>query len=255
MPDCSSVTEPPCGGRIESLPLGEEDSLTLLLVTTGEPSGFEEVDADPVAAAVIGWVNAEAEPMPPIVIPLYGILVVWTPRRAALVADVVRMPVVRDAALSFSRRQAELVRIEREAESLLGTTGDDCRFGFSFSANDLAHVERLAARHRRAVIAQIALANISSEIRRPPPHPPTLAGQVGERLRDRLRLTERLESAEGKLEIAEQVYTSCGQRSSEFLIGRRQMALEWIIILLLAAETLLLVVDLLSSTSAPGGTT
>lgn len=247
---------PPAGGRIEHHLLATDASLELLLVHSETPSGMEETSADTPVSRAIAWLMEEAAPeaAEPVIVPLYGMLVAWTARRAAIVADAGRLETARDAVVAFSRLEAELGRIERETDSLLTATGEDTRFGFTFSTEDLEHLDRLASQYRRAVAARVSLARVAADVRRTPPHPPTLAGQIGERLRDRLRLVDRLESLEGKAEIAEQVYATCGQRSSEFLIGRRQMTLEWIIILLLAMEGLLLMVDLLSSTGFPGGT-
>jgi hypothetical protein len=251
--DCSPPPpEPPPGGRIVREPLATDPPLELLLVPTGGPAGIDESDADPLADAATAWVTAAPadDPAPPVSVPLYGLLVVWTPRRAAVVADAGRLDAARGAVVAFSHLETELGRIEREVESLLAATVEDARFAFTFTDRDSGQSDRLAAHHRRAVAARIGLARIAADVRRPAPHPPTLAGQIGERLRDRLRLADRLEAAEGKAEIAEQVYATCGQRSSEFLIGRRQMGLEWIIILLLAIETVLLAVELLSSSSS-----
>jgi uncharacterized Rmd1/YagE family protein len=69
---------------------------------------------------------------------------------------------------------------------------------------------------------------------------------VGERLRDRTRLAERLEHAVERADLVERVYAACGDRIGDFAISRRHSALEWVIILLLAAELVLLCVDLLA---------
>jgi hypothetical protein len=229
--------------------LATDPPLEILLVPTDGPAGVEELAADPLADAGTAWVMAglSDDPAPPVIVPLYGLLVVWTRRRAAVVADAARLETARQAVVAFTRVEAELFGIERETDALLVATAEDARFGFRFTENDRGHLDRLADHHRRAVATRIGLARIAAEVRRPAPHPPTLAGQIGERLRDRLRLVDRLESAEGKAEITEQIYATCGQRTSEFLIGRRQMGLEWIIILLLAVETVLLAVELLAS--------
>jgi uncharacterized Rmd1/YagE family protein len=80
-------------------------------------------------------------------------------------------------------------------------------------------------------------------------YPPTLASQVGERLRERLRLQERLEASGGRLEAQERVFELCSQRLTEFSLARRGHTLEWIIIVFLAAQTVLWLLDLLGSAS------
>jgi uncharacterized Rmd1/YagE family protein len=82
---------------------------------------------------------------------------------------------------------------------------------------------------------------------RPAPQPPTLAGQLGERLRDRGRVLERLEQAGEQADLLERVYSGCGDRAAEYLTSRRHATLEWVIILLLAVEVVLITVDLLAT--------
>lgn len=78
-------------------------------------------------------------------------------------------------------------------------------------------------------------------------HPPTLASQIGERLRERTRMADRLELVEGKLESQEHIYELCSHRTSEFMVARKGHHLEWVIIILLLVQTVLLMLDLLSS--------
>lgn len=85
----------------------------------------------------------------------------------------------------------------------------------------------------------------------PPLHPPTLASQLGERLRERTRLVERHEFATQQAELAERVAEACGQRALEAGIARRQLGLEWAIVVLLVVQTALLVVELLSQRATP----
>jgi len=82
-------------------------------------------------------------------------------------------------------------------------------------------------------------------------HPPTLASQLGERLRERTRLLERQEFASQRADLAERVAEACGQRALEAGIARRHTALEWTIVVLLVVQTALLVVELLAQRATP----
>ena len=84
-------------------------------------------------------------------------------------------------------------------------------------------------------------------LQRPTPQPPTLAGQLGERLRDRTRVVERLEHAVEQADLLERVYAGCADRMAEFVTSRRHLTLEWVIILLLVAEVVLITIDLLAT--------
>ena len=91
------------------------------------------------------------------------------------------------------------------------------------------------------------IARLSPRIHLPPEHPPTLAGQLGERLRDRSRLADREEFADEQLDTIIRLYETSGQRVSEFTLAHREYILIWVIVLLLGAEILLLLIDLLPS--------
>ena len=82
---------------------------------------------------------------------------------------------------------------------------------------------------------------------RPAPQPPTLAGQLGERLRDRTRVSSgssmqssRPTSLSGSTPPAETAWRSSSRRGGT-------CTLEWVIILLLAAEVVLITVDILAA--------
>ena len=84
-------------------------------------------------------------------------------------------------------------------------------------------------------------------VQRPAPQPPTLAGQLGERLRDRTRVLDRIEHAVEQADLLERVYAGCGDRVAELVASRRHLPLEWVIILLLAAEVVLITIDILAA--------
>jgi uncharacterized Rmd1/YagE family protein len=88
--------------------------------------------------------------------------------------------------------------------------------------------------HLRARLARIAPAVLA-----PPIYPPTLASQVADRLRERLRIVARHEAASIQADVFRDTYDMCGQRASDFMLARTGHRLEWVIIVLLAAQLLL----------------
>ena len=92
-----------------------------------------------------------------------------------------------------------------------------------------------------------SLLRIAPHLNRAPIYPVTLASQMGERLRERGRLSDRIEASVEQIEVLERLYEMCGQRASEFMLSRNETTLEWIIITLLAMDTILLIVDAMLS--------
>ncbi|MFM8892393.1 MAG: hypothetical protein ACKOTB_12365, partial [Planctomycetia bacterium] len=108
-----------------------------------------------------------------------------------------------------------------------------------------------AGDYREAVSIGRRLALLAPAVHTPPLHPPTLASQVGERLRERARLVERHEFAVAQADLAERVSESCSHRAGDARVARQQTALEWAIVVLLLIQSVLLVVDLLARERLP----
>lgn len=237
----------PSGATIERLSLADGGTLELavLAVPVVDAAAHDAVAADMLASGVIWATTAPHEP--PLTVPLYGTHVTWSPRRAVAIGPADRLPAMRAAILEFTDREAELRDIERRLAGLLGHVDGDALLAFGFDEASLPRRQELAGRFREAVSLRRRLAVLAPALHRPAPQPPTLAGQLGERLRDRTRLVERLEHAVEQVDLVERVYGVCGERSADFLISRRHATLEWIIIVLLAAELVLVTVDLLAT--------
>jgi uncharacterized Rmd1/YagE family protein len=94
------------------------------------------------------------------------------------------------------------------------------------------------------------LVRLNPRLHFPPIYPPTLASQIGERIRERTRLVERAEFASQQLEVYERVYEQAGERRNEFLLQRSSNQLEWVIILLLVAQIILVLVEMLGGQGA-----
>lgn len=228
----------PDGSRIEpdALP-GHGD---LLLVPVAEAGGAE------LMPQLLAWVEQTAS-VPPTVVELYGTITIWTPGRAAVATLADRLPRATAAVTEFAATAAELAAIEGAIAALWADYEADLSCGFAVTAADAGRLPKLAERYRQSMSLAGRLARLSPHVHRPPEHPPTLAGQIGERLRDRCRLADREEFADDQLEVIVRLYEGCGQRVSDRILAQREHVLTWVIVLLLAAETVLLLVDLLAA--------
>ncbi|MBU6309005.1 MAG: hypothetical protein KJS77_04605 [Planctomycetes bacterium] len=234
---------------VERMPLagGGVFELALVTIPTVEAATHDAVIAELVGRAA-SWVSAAAPGGdPPLTVPLYGTHVVWGPRRAAAIGPTDRLAAMRSAIIEFADREAELRDIEREIAAALPHVDRDSAVAFEADDHALSRRKELSARFTAAISLRRRLAVLAPVLQRPAPQPPTLAGQLGERLRDRTRVVERLEHAAEQADLLERVYSGCGDRVAEFVSSRRHLTLEWVIILLLAAEVVLITIDLLAN--------
>ena len=231
------------------LPCGEE---LLLVAMPQEHDGYgQPPHGTPLLAeAATAWVAAATPAATVISVPLYGCHVVWAPGRAAVIGAPSRLEALATAVTDFADREADLRHLEQRCAELLESLDRDAPHAFAVDERTFDQRDALAARFREAVAVRGRLARAAPAVHAPPVHPPTLASQLGERLRDRTRLAERHEFAVDRAELAERLYEACGQRAAEFGIARRQQGLEWAIVVLLVIQTTLLIVDLLARGAA-----
>ena len=248
-PGTIPVTGLPPDTTVERMPLADGGAFEVALVPLQQGAAAADEGAIGELLARTGsWVAAAAPGGdPPVLMPLYGTHVLWTSRRAVAIGPADRLDAMRSAIVDFAEREAELRDIERRIASALDHLDDDAALAFHVDDRALPRRHALAARFVEAVSLRRRLAVLAPVLQRPAPQPPTLAGQLGERLRDRTRVVERLEHAVEQADLLERVYTGCGDRLSEFASSRRHLALEWVIILLLAAEVVLITLDLLAN--------
>lgn len=240
----------PSDAAIERLPLGAARTLELAALARdaadADDAAAHDAEMADLVARTTAWARGRDADLPT-VIPLYGTLVVWSRQRAAIIGPSDRLPQMRAAVVEFAGQDTELRDIESGIAETLAHVDADAPLAFLFDERALPRRGELAARFSQAVSLRRRLALLAPAVQRPAPQPPTLAGQLGERLRDRTRIVERLESAIDQTELLERVYTSCGDRAGECATSRRHATLEWILIILLATEVILLTVDLLAA--------
>jgi len=220
--------------------------VTVLLVPTNDLE-------DPALTAKV-WAFVEPDVPPELrrgfLIMLHGARIIWTPGRAGLIASADRLEALRRAVVDFSFHDGEIRDIEAELAQVWPHLKADTPLSFRFDVRAMARRDELAGRFEQVVGMRARLVRVDPAIHRPPVHPPTLASQLGERLKERTQIAERIEFVDGQLELLESVYEMCAQRSNEFVIARNEARLEWIVIVLLAVETLALIIDLMTATGS-----
>lgn len=220
-----------------------EERLKLLLIAA---TNLEETGAMDRAR---DWVEAQvaAAPGSSLMLQLQGAKLVWSPGAAAIIAAEGRLALVRQAVVEFSFYEGALRRVERELAGGWGELEADSPLAFDFNESSLGRRQELGRRFQKVISLRADLAKIVPLVHRPPVYPPTIASQIGDRLRERARLIDRLEFASNQLEVYERVYDLCGQRSSDFAQSHKGHVLEMIIIVMLVIQTVLIVVEQLSS--------
>lgn len=237
----------PPSTHIETLSIAAGVSHTLLLVPRADDSSPEAIDT------LRRWVAEQTADRPrhrielPILLRLYNVDIAWSPSRSAALAADDRFGSIREAVSDFTRLEADLAAIEDGIAAAWPAYEADLPHAYGFSDSSIVLRDTLLTRYGNVKSLQGKLARLTKQITQPAPQPPTLAGQIGERLRERLRVEDRDEAADGELEVLSDHYDACGQRASDFMIARREQTLSWIIIVLLATETLLFAIDLLSN--------
>jgi hypothetical protein len=199
------------------------------------------------AEATISPMASSYHPIKSILLTLQGVQVIWQADRAIVFAEPHRMDLVCQALIEATYYEQELRRIEGEIDSGWEQTQADSALAFEFNEQDLPLKESLSKRFQDVLALRVHLARLVPQILVPHVYPPTIASQIGERLRERTRMPERLELIEEKLSAQEQVYDHCTQRAGEYIVARKGHILEWIIIALLFLQTLLWIVDFLAS--------
>lgn len=243
----------PITARIRRVMVPPGRAFDLLVVPAeGDPAGSGEwAEQARLWAAAAGALPDQpaAHPAVPVMIPLYGCHVIWSPARGVVLGPTDRLDQLQTTLLDFAGREGELADLERRGGGLLTATETDAPAVFEFDEREHERRAELASRFQEAVAVRRGLAALGPAVHVPPVHPPTLASQLAERLRDRTRLAERHELATNRADFVLQIYEACGQRASEFRIARRQMGLEWAIIVILLAQMALMVVELVTSRS------
>lgn len=194
-----------------------------------------------VPPAVDAWIDAAADTDPAAAfwMAFQGSRIRWSPRRCAILAPAERLATIRRAVIEVSEHDRTLRQVERAMEDAWPELDTDAPLAFDFGERSVGRRDELRDRLGRVLHLRARLARMAPAVLAPPVYPPTLASQVADRLRERLRIVARHEAASIQADVFRDTYDMCGQRASDFMLARTGHRLEWVIIVLLAAQLLL----------------
>ena len=241
------VAFPPAIGRwavllstdpAEGLPVAANE-LLVLTVAANVTSLSEHEEAE-LMTQLKDWVDSGQSDLEPasLMMTLQGARIFWSPGRIALLAPEERLETVCAALVEASFYEGELRTIEQTLTDGWPQLETDLPLAFEFQEKSIGKRKKLQQQFQQSLLLRAQLARISPHVHCPHLHPPTLASQVGERVRERTRMVHRHESLSDQLEVFERVYELCGERASNFMLTRSGNILEWIIILLLLTQIL-----------------
>jgi hypothetical protein len=212
-----------------------------VLSVTGHPNALN------VTEELLAWVLASQPPTapPPLTITLHGSHVIYGAGCVALLTAAERLDSLLLAVVDFHYHEQQLQKLERAVAASWGQLQADTPLAFAVTVRDLERLESVASQGQNLANVRMQLARLGPHLNRPGTHLSTLANQLGERLRERARVVERLETLAEQLEVSERVYEMASQRLNEFRLSRQEQVLEWTIIILLATQTLLLLLEYL----------
>ncbi|XZE53733.1 hypothetical protein SH139x_005500 [Planctomycetaceae bacterium SH139] len=151
--------------------------------------------------------------------------------------------------------EREVGRLESELAANWSRWEDDIPLSFQFGERHLGARAQLLENHNAVRIFRSRLERLSSAIHAPHVYPPTYASQASERYRERAQLAHRHEVLSEQLQSFTELYDSCAQRTSDYMIARTGHQLEWAIIILLVIQVVFSTFDILTSLEASDATT
>jgi hypothetical protein len=132
----------------------------------------------------------------------------------------------------FCRLYARVENVEKQVAQLLKTTRQDTVYSGKMDKNVLPEFERLADKNRTAMVLRIEYAEIKRAVAESGNS--RQSGKLLSELLDECQLEIRLELLDEEIEIAEEVYSNCVERLSDFdYFWREYWAEIWIIVILL----------------------
>lgn len=206
-------------------------------------------ESQPNLQQAMTWAAAgvDSRELPVQLMTFQGIQICWTRRRFAILAEENKIESLIRVLLEHAYYESELEAIERSAAENWPLLERDLPAAWEFNVNHSASGETLAKRFASVMLDRARLARVLPYAHSPHVHPPTLASQVAERLRERGRMSYRHEALVEQMEVYQQVYELCGDRANEFKLTRSSNTLEWIIIVMLFAQLILAAFDILNS--------
>jgi hypothetical protein len=194
------------------------------------------------------WVDATTtSKSPKQMLTLQGSQIYWNATRVAILTAPERLETLRNALIETCWFDAELTSLERELAATWPEMQHDAPLAFAFDEKSIPRRKELQGRYERVVSIRSRMLRMSPHINCMHIHPPTLASQVSERFRERVRLLHRHEILGDQLEVFESVYDTLGQRMNDFIQSRTGHILEWIIIVVLLIQMVMWGFEILTS--------
>lgn len=236
-------------------PSAADDDLLVLAVPIVADDMVDETHGE-IFAQVRAWTDdiAVVEPAPctprqSLMMTLQGVKVFWNHGRLAILAPPERIETVRKALVEVSFYEAALRDIERTLGAAWPQLDADMPLAFESSDRSTGERAQLRERFQQVLRLRAQLARLAPHVHCPHLHPPTLASQAAERLRDRTQLVHRHEFVDDQVDVFERVYEMCSQRANDFKLTQSSNLLEWIIIALLLAQCVFIGMELLTGMS------
>ena len=229
--------------------LGDLTPAACSLVVVAVPAPAEDQPAQAGAAREALLARHDIPATAVTLLGLQGAHLVSAPGWIVVLAAEDRLEVAVEAAVTACITDAELRRVETSLASSWGPLRSLAPAAFEPTPATLAGRAQLQEAYGALLELRETTTRLGPRVMVPHVYPPTLASQVGERLRERLRMYERFELLEPTLLAQEQVHGLVAERVGETLNARKGHALEWTIILLLGAEVVLLLFDMMVSSA------
>jgi hypothetical protein len=209
---------------VKNLPYANEPAVADQLLIMIVPAASREIEPDAenrILAQMRSWVEA-ATPKHPAsqLLTLQNARIFWSPERIAILAPADRLETVCEALIEATFYETEISAIERQLGTAWPQLEKDMPLAFEFEANSIPQRKQLRRRFQEVLLLRAKLARLGPHVHCPHLHPPTLASQIGERLRERTRLVHRHEFLTEQLEVFERVYEMCSQKASDFMLAR-----------------------------------
>jgi hypothetical protein len=222
------------------------------LVILSVPITVEQKDDVELLAAARDWVDAKKPAGSPesLMMTLQGVRIYWNYGCFAILATKDRLETVRAALIEASYFEGQLRDIEKALADSWHQLEADANLAAEFSQTTAARKKELSQRVQQTLLLRAKLARMCPYLDCPHLHPPTLASQVSERLRERTRMEYRHEFVSDQIEAFEGVYEMASQRMNDFFHTRAGTNLEWVIIILLLVQILLYGFEILTYTGS-----
>ena len=171
------------------------------------------------------------------------VLVSWRPGRAVVQAPPQRMEFVLPALAEFAYYEGQLRRLEDEIAAAWPDAHADAPVASQASQLDARQRQEVCRRMTDVFQRRIRHVRIESHLYEPDEALSPVGQQLGEALREKAGVEDRLESIDGKLEVFEYLYELAVQRVSDHTQYSHGMIVEVAIVVLLLFEVGLMVLE------------